>query len=594
AKAMGLNTVASYMFWSAHEPQPGAFDFTGMNDVAAFVRLAQEEGLYVILRPGPYVCAEWDLGGLPWWLLKDPAMRLRTQDPSFLAPCRRYIQECGRRVAALQVTRGGPILMVQVENEYGSYGTDKVYMGRIRDMLKEAGFEVPLYNCDGLSRLPNDSRDDLLCTINELDANTNLRNFRPNVPVFCTEYYPGWFDHWGERKHRKDTGMIVRDLTAFLKKGFSYNIYVIHGGTSFGFVAGANVPGYQPDITEYDYDCPIGPAGQINQKYLALREMNAQFLPPGEALPDIPLAPATMAIPVFELTEAAPLFSALASPHHAERPVPMEQLNQGYGAVLYRTELPAGPATKLTVTGVHDMGWVFLNGVRVGYRLNRRTGSNTVELPARDQPGALGILVEAMGRINYRQIHDRKGITGPVEIADQYGAYELGGWDMYSLPLDAPMLARLKFATVTVPPVAPVIFRGTFTLDKMADTFLDLRAWTKGMVWVNGHNLGRYWRIGPQQTLYVPGPWLQAGRNEVLVLEYERVPDRPMLAGLAKGIFDMAPDATAEAGPPGLFKRLLNGIVRRVLLTPRDVGFVIVGAIFAGAIVARFFKRHRP
>lgn len=443
AKAMGLNTVAMYMCWSAHEPQPGKFDFDGMKDVAAFVNLAQQEGLYVILRPGPYVDTEWDLGVLPWWLLKDPAIRLRSQDPAFLAPCRRYIQEVGRQLAALQVTRGGPILMVQVENEYGSYGTDKVYMGRIRDMLQEAGFEVPLYNCDGLNQLPNDSREDLFCSINDLDRATNLRAFRPNVPIYCSEYYPAWFDHWGERKQRKDTGLIVQDLTAFLKKGFSYNIYVIHGGTSFGFVAGASVPGYQPVITEWDYECPVGPAGQINQKFMALRAMNAQFLQPGEMLPDIPPTPATMAIPAIQLTEVAPLFSALGSPHHAERPATMEQLDQGYGAVLYRTQLPAGPATKLTVTDVHDMGWVFLDGRRVGARLDRRTGRNTVELPARDTPAELGLLVEAMGRIthgNPDQLHDRKGITGKVEIADKYGAYELGDWDMYSLPLDDAML----------------------------------------------------------------------------------------------------------------------------------------------------------
>jgi len=593
AKAMGLNTVATYMFWSAHEPQPGTFDFDGMNDVAAFVRLAQAEGLSVILRPGPYVCAEWDLGGLPWWLLKDPLIRLRSQDPAFLAPCRRYIQEVGRQLAALQVTRGGPILMVQVENEYGSYGSDKVYMGRLRDMLKEAGFEVPLYNCDGLACLPNDSRADLLCTINELDPAASLRTFRPNVPVFCTEYYPGWFDHWGERKHRKDTGTIVRDLTAFLQKGFSYNIYVIHGGTSFGFAAGANVPGYQPDITEYEYDCPIGPAGKINAKFKAIREMNARFLQPGETLPDIPPAPATMAIPTFELTEVASLFSALGSPRHAERPITMEQLDQGYGAMLYRTQLPAGPATKLTVTDVHDMGWIFLDGNRVGGRLDRRTGRNTVELPARGKTVELGILVEAMGRINFRQFDDRKGITEKVEIADKYGAFELGGWDMFSLPLDDAMLARLKFAPVTATVGAPVVFRGAFTLEKVTDTFLDMRDWTKGMVWVNGHNLGRFWKIGPQQTLYLPGPWLKPGRNEVMVLEYDHAPEHPLLAGLAEGIFDYAPNAPAEPVKPSLLKRLQTGIVRRVPLTQRDVRFVIVGAIITG-IVGAIIARRKP
>ena len=282
ARAMGLNTACAYVFWNSVEPEPGRFDFSGASDVARFCRLAQTEGLKVVLRPGPYSCAEWDLGGLPWWLLKIPDIKLRSQDPRFLEASRRYLQAIGRQLAPLQVTRGGPIIMVQVENEYGSYGNDKQYMGLLAGYLKEAGFEVPLFTCDGPKELKNDSREDLFCVVNfgsnpEKNFQT-LRTIRAKGPLMCGEYYPGWFDSWGSKHHTGPTAKVVSELGWMLEHNASFSIYMVHGGTSFGFSAGANSPPFSPEATSYDYDAPITEAGWASPKYFALRELFLKHL----------------------------------------------------------------------------------------------------------------------------------------------------------------------------------------------------------------------------------------------------------------------------------------------------------------------------
>jgi beta-galactosidase len=551
ARALGLNTVCAYLFWNRHEAQRGRFDFAGWNDMAEYCRIAQEEGLWVILRPGPYSCAEWEFGGFPAWLLETPDIQLRSRDPRFFDAARRYLLEVGRELAPLQVTRGGPILMVQVENEYGSYGRDKEYIGALRDVLREAGFEVPLFTCDGPSQLVNDTRDDLFCVVNfGSDPQANfaaLRKVRPAGPAMCGEYYPGWFDSWGKPHHVGDTQRIVAELGSMLEARQSFSIYMVHGGTSFGFSSGANAPPFAPQSTSYDYDAPIDEAGRATAKFHALRELFSRHLEPGETLPPIPPPqPITSFAPV-RLDERAELFAHLGSPRFAVEPRTMEALGQATGVVVYRHDLGAGPAGTLTIREPHDVARVYLDGRLVG-TVDRRFKKSTVELPARVfSSSRLDIAVEALGRVCYGgELADRKGLLKPVELTTNGATRVLEGWNAFSVPLDERWLAALEFQRADASPAAPAVWRGTFELAEPGDTWLDLRAWSRGMVWVNGHALGRYWRIGPQQTLYLPGCWTRAGANELLVLDVDGGVGEPVIAGLAAPILDdVQPDFAA-------------------------------------------------
>ena len=539
AHAMGLNTVCAYLFWNVHEPQPGQFDFTGNADVAAFCRLAQAEGLKVILRPGPYSCAEWDFGGFPYWLLKIPDIKLRTRDPRYLEACRRYLSAVGRELAPLQVTRGGPIIMVQVENEYGSYGNDKQYIAILRDDLKEAGFEVPLFTCDGPTQLKNDTLDDLFCVVNfdggPQDNFKALRAIRPTGPLMCGEYYPGWFDSWGKPHHTGDTARIVNEIGWMLGHSASFSIYMAHGGTSFGFTAGANSPPFSPQITSYDYDAPVSEAGWNTPKFDALRQLFLEQLAPGERLPDVPARNPVIMIPPVELHQVAPLFANLPAAKNAVRPESMERYDQSQGCILYRTELPAGDGEKLVIKELHDYGLVFLGGKKLA-RLDRRKSQDSVTLPAHPAGTRLDLLVDAFGRVNYGpDIYDSKGITEQVELVAGGKTNELTGWEVFNLPLDAAQLRTLKFEQSVTD--MPAFYRTMFRLTHAGDTFLDLSNWDKGIVWVNGHNLGRFWKIGPQQTLYCPGPWLKPGRNELIVLEFNGT-QKHTVSGLTEPVLD--------------------------------------------------------
>jgi beta-galactosidase len=522
AHAMGLNTVCAYLFWNLHEPAPGKFDFSGNSDIAEFCRLAQAEGLHVILRPGPYSCAEWDFGGLPWWLLKTPDIKVRTQDPRYLAACKKYLAHVGRQLAPLQVTHGGPIIMVQVENEYGSFGSDKAYMGLIRDDIKTAGFDVPLFTCDGPKQLTNDTRDDLFCVVN-IGRNPEkglqaLRAIRSSGPLMVGEYYPGWFDSWGEPHHTGSTTNIVAELDWMVSHNVSFSIYMAHGGTTFGFDAGANyLPPFTPEITSYDYDAPISEAGWATPKFYALRELFSKHLNPGETLPDVPSPNPTIEIAPIKLSECAPLFANLPPPKKVEHPKPMEAFDQAHGAILYRTQLPAGEAAQLRITELHDYALVFLDGKKIS-TLDRRLNQNSVRLPVRSAPANLDLLVDTFGHVNYgNKMGDLKGITDKVELETEAATNVLAGWQVFNLPFDNRELGRLKFKAAVE--ASPAFYRGSFSLARIGDTFLDLSSWNKGMVWVNGHNLGRFWNIGPQQTLYCPGTWLKTGRNEIVVFE---------------------------------------------------------------------------
>lgn len=536
-KAMGLNTVGTYLFWNLHEPRPGEFDFSGQNDIAAFVRIAQEEGLWVILRPGPYACAEWEFGGFPSWLLKTPDLRIRTSDPRYLAAATRFLGEVGKRLAPLQVAHGGPILMVQVENEYGSFGADHGYMGSIRDALRKVGFDGALYTADGPTpkMLDGGTLPDVLSVVNfgadPAGAFAELEKFRGKTPRMAGEYYPGWFDHWGEQHHTGQVDDILKDIGWMLERDVSFSLYMFHGGTSFGFMNGANYSDkepFQPDTTSYDYGAPLDEAGRPTPAYHALRELIGKHLKPGEALPDVPPSPPMIAIPRFRLTESAPLASLLGEPVRATRPLTMEEIDQSYGFVWYRTRVPKAKAT-LEAGDVRDMALVYQDGKRLG-RMDRRLGQRSIEIDTNaERP--LDLLVENMGRINYgsRLMDERKGLLEPVRFAGK----PLLDWEMYRLPLDD--LSKLKFSARAGD--APAFHRGSFRLSQLGDSYVDLRGWDRGHVWINGHHLGRYWRIGPQQTLLVPAEWLKRGRNEIVVLELEGT-GGGSVQGLADPVFD--------------------------------------------------------
>jgi beta-galactosidase len=539
SKAMGLNTVCAYLFWNMHEPRPGQFEWSGQADAADFCRIAQELGLWVILRPGPYSCAEWEMGGFPWWLLKQEDIQLRTRDSRYLEAVKRYLKEVGRVLGQLQITKGGPILMVQVENEYGFFGKDATYMGGLRQALLDSGFEVPLFACNPPQHLRDGFRQDLFPVVNfgsdPASGFKALREILPKGPLMCGEFYPGWFDTWGAPHHTGNTTRYLADLEYMLKAGTSFSIYMVHGGTTFGFWTGADRP-FKPDTSSYDYDAPISEAGWPTEKFYKTRELFARYLLPGETMPEPTTKNPVMRIGPTEATECAPLRENLPTALKDSKPRTMEQYDQGYGCILYRTALPMGPEAILEAAAVHDIGQVFVDGKRVGI-LDRRASKFSVGLPRRETTGTLDVLVEAMGRVNFgAEVHDRKGLHGPVKLSAVNGqTAELADWQIFSLPLDGAMLKNLRFG----PPRLhePAFWRTFLRVDEPRDTFLDMRTWTKGFVWVNGHNLGRFWNIGPQQTMYLPGPWLKRGENEILILDLFG-PTQPLVAGLEAPILN--------------------------------------------------------
>jgi beta-galactosidase len=544
-KAMGLNTVGVYLFWNKIEPRPGEFDWSGQADYPEFFRIAKEEGMWVIVRPGPYVCAEWDGGGHPWWLGKDAPLEVRSMDPKYFEPAKRYLTEAARVIAPFQITRGGPIILYQIENEYSK--ADQAYLSGLMKIATDNGIEVPLIACNppGLSpgkpgrRFKLNYRDDLFQTANFMRGSAKpaielLKQFKKTGPYACGEYYPGWFDYWGRKHAVGGLKSYLGDLSWMLENQVSFSIYMAHGGTNFGFWAsgGPNTP-LAPICTSYDYDAPLSEAGWVTEKFIKTRELLGRFLQPGETLPDIPAHLPTTSVAPFRLTEYVPVFETGLPLISDDTPRPMEAYDQGYGAIIYQTTLPAGPASELKVGEVRDFAWIFLDGQNIG-SMDRRSGHYTISPPARDEPARLEIFIIAMGRNNLGTT-DLKGLIAPVTRILPEGPVELRGWQIRRLPCDAEMLASLRFRAGTTR--QPAFWRGTFELEKPADTFLDTSKLGHGVLWVNGHNLGRYWNIGPQQTLFCPGAWLKPGRNEVIVLEC-LAPETMELVGLERPILD--------------------------------------------------------
>ena len=548
-KALGMNTICLYVFWNIHEQKPGEFDFTGQNDVAEFCRLAQKHDMFVIVRPGPYVCAEWDMGGLPWWLLKKKDIRLRTLDPYFMERVALFEKAVAHELAPLTIEKGGPIIMVQVENEYGAYAADKPYVSAIRDTLRSVGFDkVTLFQCDWSSTFEANGLDDMLWTMNfGTGANIDeqfrrLGEMRPDQPKMCSEFWSGWFDKWGSNHETRPAEQMVEGISQMLSRGISFSLYMTHGGTSFGHWAGGNSPGLWPDVTSYDYDAPINEYGLATPKYYLLRDTLQHYAE--TKLPAVPKAPMPIiAIPEVELTEHVPLEAGIDTTLVSKTPLTFEELDMGWGTVLYSTPLPDIPAGAMLHAPAHDYAIVCLDGRPVG-TLDRTKQLETLTLPAAKAGTRLTLILEGMGRINFGWgIHDFKGLAGKATITSEDGnalfTIEPKQWEMSTLPDTYENCTRAFTRKVESKLQTKAgYYRGFFHLKRVGDTFLHTEAFGKGLVYVNGYAIGRIWHKGPQQTLYVPGCWLKKGKNEVIVMDVTGPKGRPVVSGLTTPIWD--------------------------------------------------------
>ena len=561
-KALGMNTICIYIFWNIHEQREGVFDFKGQNDVAEFCRLAKKNGMYVIVRPGPYVCAEWEMGGLPWWLLKKKDIRLREQDPYFMSCVDRFEKHVAEQLAPLTIQRGGPIIMVQVENEYGSYGENKAYISQIRDTLRKywdiksdnttPSQQTTLFQCDWNSNFEKNGLDDLTWTMNfgtgaKIDDQfRRLRELRPNAPLMCSEFWSGWFDKWGARHETRPAKDMVAGIDEMLSKGISFSLYMTHGGTSFGHWAGANSPGFAPDMTSYDYDAPINEYGEPTEKYWLLRKTLQKYS--DKKLPAVPgKAADIISIPKMTLQNAAPIYMGVDSIAESRDVQTFEEMNMGYGSMIYNTKLPEiADGSMLHING-HDYVQVFINGNYIG-KIDRVKNERSLPLPATRKGDQLTMLVEGMGRINFgRAIKDFKGLVDDVTLTAEVDGDELTwnlkDWRMrriaddYQTARRAIITPRNDVSLSDNTPSNIGYYRTTFRLNKTGDTFLNMETWGKGQVYVNGHALGRFWSIGPQQTLYCPGCWLKKGENEIVVLDVVG-PKQPVVWGQTKPELD--------------------------------------------------------
>ncbi|HDR9163647.1 TPA: beta-galactosidase [Burkholderia vietnamiensis] len=550
AKAMGMNTIAVYVMWNFHEVEKGTFDFESEErNIEAFIKLCRDEGMWVLLRPGPYICGEWDLGGLPAYLLSHPDIKLRVSshdDPRYMEAVKRYVTELAPRVKPLMSVNGGPILMLQIENEYATYGSDTAYLEEIRQLWIGAGISGPFFTDDGVTQLQK-SRTALEGAAIGLSGPkakdiAHIRKEFPGSTVMAGELYPGFFTHWGDKEFQGTKSDVSREIADFMRFGVSFSLYVIHGGTSFGYAAGANIDSktgeYQPDITSYDYFAPISEQGAATARYMQYREIIGAHL--SRPLPAVPAAPATLeryGDSALRPYLFASVWDNLPEPIKAAAdaaPAPFEYHGQSSGFVLYRRELDKPARGQLELKEVHDYATVFAGGDYIGGVTRAKMprylaeglgvvkSGDTLALDAAGGP--LDVLVEGMGRVNYGDdLIDRKGITESVTLS----ARELTGWQTHPLPMDEQYIAALR-NECSDPRRPGLFFKATLMLSETADTFIDMKDWIKGIVWVNGRNLGRYWHIGPQYRLFCPAPFLKPGYNEITVFDLHQVDPAPI------------------------------------------------------------------
>ena len=544
-RAMGLNTLATYVFWNIHEPKPGVYDFADNNDLVAFIKLAEAEGLHVLLRAGPYSCAEWEFGGFPAWLLADHKMNtsLRTNDPAFMEPVERWLKRLAQEVASLQIENGGPIIATQIENEYGNFSNDHTYMNHLRDIFIDAGFNKSLlYTVDPSRGLTAGEIDGIFSGVNfgtghAATALDTLAKQRPGQPLFATEYWPGWFDLWGHPHETRPIEPQLEDLEVILSRGASLNLYMVHGGTSFGMMAGASqsTGSYRGNVTSYDYDAPINEAGHPTAKFTAYRDLILKHT--GEKALPVPATPPVIAIPPFTLATSTSLWDHLPAPLASEQTQTMEQIGQSYGYILYRTQLKSPITTgRLQIEGLQDYAAIYVDGRFVG-ALDRHFNEDVINLLSSGPPPRIDILVENTGRLNSTKFmrNERKGIRGAILDGTQ-----LTDWQIYSLPMQMPPTVGIKHLAPDTAPV-PHFAAGSFVLTNVGDTFLDVRSLGKGLLWINGRCLGRFWNIGPQGTLFLPAPWLKKGRNDVVIFDIVSKVTTHKLAGLKNPVLDVTP-----------------------------------------------------
>ena len=523
--ACGLNTVETYVPWNMHEPAKGNFNFSGIADLEAFIRLAASMDLMVIVRPGPYICAEWEFGGLPAWLLNQPGLRIRCSNPQYMRHVSDYFDELLPRIAKLQATQDGPVIAVQIENEYGSYGQDKTYLEALRALYIRHGISVPHFTSDGPSdlMLQGGTLPDVWKTANfgskANEAFDKLKDYE-NGPLMCMEFWNGWFDHWNKPHHTRDAADAAATLDEILTRGAHVNFYMFHGGTNFGFMNGANCQSpslYEPTVNSYDYDAPLSEAGDPTPKYHAFREIIRKHFPE-TALKDVPPPSPKAAYGKVLLNKKTSLFSQLPLiSHRQSSPTPecMEHFGQAYGFIHYRTRLNGALSdVNLSIQNANDRAIAFLDQHEIGV-FNRNTPLETVNINIPPQGAQLDILVENMGRVNYGSLMhlERKGITDGVRLGGQFQF----GWEIHPLPLDN--IENIDFTVQDGNQSAPLFIAGEFMVEGAADTFLYVPDGHKGVCWINGFNLGRYWNAGPQRSLYVPAPLLRKGMNSIVVLE---------------------------------------------------------------------------